>query len=226
MHTDLTPWNEPYIASEEDGARNAYLTRGWDAVNAKTSLLVPGLEGFPSFSAVPGSQLRVFDYPACDDPQPVLQFSAEPWDLLGLGSLRKLPDELRLGREPIESERLIELWTETLTDIVTFSNMNGHPLVYGCGNRGVILNTQVPTFGETYTTRLRDGSDVSPNGIWIDREFDNPVWGVMHEYLFLIEQDDPYRNVVAANIDKCSIEDGLAYAATLDAFESAGVRTN
>lgn len=219
VHTELTEWNEPYIAIREGLIRNAYVSRGWDAVPSKTSLTAPGIDGFPGLSVIPGSTIRVFDNPDCEDPQPITEYSAAQWSLLGLEAMRAIPDELRQGEMQLDPARVVDLWKSTLTDVVTFSNMNGYPLIYGCGNRGVVLRPRDDKFGEVFTVSYEDGSDVTANGIWVIYDYDNPIWGVEHEFLYAEEQDDPYRNIIAAEISNCSIDEALEIAEELSQLD-------
>ena len=88
-HTDLTAWNEPYIAGERNSRGEEYAVFGLDNIGAPQ--LVPPSDRFPRLDINLKSRIRVFNHPACNDPNPFLGVTALEWGLLGIGTLAIWP---------------------------------------------------------------------------------------------------------------------------------------
>lgn len=211
-HTDLTPWNEPYVAGLFDAGRAAFISRGWDATPV-LRFKSPGPDGlFKLLSRDTNQHARVFDNPNCADPPPVLEYTPTQWSLIGLERMLQFPEGQTIADSQIDPGELVASYDQRFMNITTFSNLNAEPFLFFCDNhRGVVLGKNSAKFGEVFTWRIKDGSDIAPNGVWIIYEYDNTNWGAEHEFLFQEAEYNPLRAVVAAEIEDCSIERGLEY---------------
>jgi hypothetical protein len=215
-HSDITAWNEPYIAGSETGNMHISFTRGWDGMGFP-QLFPSNQDGYVRLGYDSDEHIRVFDHPNCDDPLPVLEYSPDQWQVLGLGAHKKYPEELRTDQPQLDEETLLALWDETWKNTMSFDNLSGLPFLMMCEDHQAIdVNPYNQTFGEVFSWHLEDGREINTNGVWMAKKSDNRNYAqIAPEYRDLRHIDDPYRQVIILDLPDCSIENGLAYVESI-----------
>ncbi len=211
-HTDITPWNQPYVTTDDFVRNHLYQLWGFDALGY-SSLRPPQEDGLVRYGAGRDVHIRVFDNPGCADPALATDLDPLAWDLLKIGQLVSWPEELRISAPQLPPTELVAIWKEAHTDILTYNNLNGFPYAYNCGGRAVMVSRNRPDMiGEVYSWSIEEAADVINNGVWYIYDWDDPAFDEEKELMFVPAEQEFHQGVFAAQLTNCSIEEGLALA--------------
>lgn len=218
-HGEFSEWNTPFLTTLGADETISFIALGYDGVRGIPRFNPAGENTFTRIGSNPRDFVRVFDYQDCPDPLPILELPQQAWELLGVGEYIQFPDDLLYTSPQLERDELVSRFEDWFTNLVSFENLSGIPIVQYCADRrGVILSPYNPNFGRVFEWRITDSSHSWPNMITIEYDFRSGGFETLGGELFFLGPDgNNFRPIAAASNPECSVEEGIEYAESIRA---------